>query len=120
MDSAPLSVTTLTPDEDPGPLEKIYNGILNLVVPSRDGNNGLIEVWWEATNNVVSLFPGVGIFSALVSFPIDVIQLVIAGLQGNWADVEDEQIDIVQNVVRALQPFRGSVELLQIIDDAVR
>jgi len=77
-DSREVTITTLTPEEDPGPWEKFATTIRDLIIPNQDEHNSVFEVFFESTMNVLALIPGGNLLAVAIQAPIDFFQLLLA------------------------------------------
>ncbi len=118
LNSNTLKVTTYSDAEKPSFIQKLRNKIIDFVVPDENGQNSPFEVFFEATRNVISIVPGAGLVFAAVTIPVDLVQLVLAVLQGKDADRNDEAKDIAEDIKQAIG-LVNSIKFLKAVSESL-
>jgi hypothetical protein len=118
LDSNALSVTTYSEAEKPGFAQRLRNKMIDLFVPDENGQNNPFEVFIETTRNVVSIVPGAGLLFAAVTIPFDLVQLVLAAVQGDGAGVSDEAKDLGHDLVSAIG-IVNSLKFLKAVSESL-
>jgi hypothetical protein len=118
LDSNALSVTTYSEAEKPGFAQRLRNKMIDLFVPDENGQNNPFEVFIETTRNVVSIVPGAGLLFAAVTIPFDLVQLVLAAVQGDGAGVSDEATDLGRDLVSAIG-IVNSLKFLKAVSESL-
>lgn len=117
-ESAESNKVPVTTHTDPGFLNRLRDKVVDIVVPDENGQNNPIEVFFETTRNVVSIVPGVGLLFAAITIPVDLVQLIIASINGDRADMEDEATDLARDLVSAIG-IVNSLKFLKAVADSV-
>jgi hypothetical protein len=117
-ESAESNKVPVTTHSDPGFLNRLRDKVVDIVVPDENGQNSPLEVLFETTRNLVSIVPVVGALFAAITIPVDLVQLIIASINGDRADMKDEATDLARDLVSALGIF-NSLRFLKAVADSV-